>query len=365
MSKKEKTIPDISHYHPVNSWSKVKTSCSFLLSKATQGTNYVDPTLDDFIAGCEKNKIPYWLYTYLNKGNEKAQAEYMIKICKSKVNKYFIGYILDIEANNTVSNVKSALDYLNILGIKTMIYTQYSQYNTYKSVITARPTTCAWWEARYGKDNGLYSNNYPCHSGVDLHQFTQYGVCDGISGKCDLNRISGSSKTLDWFISPLKNTTASSSSTSTATSNSNQTSSIYYRKYTGISTKIDIVLKAIGVSSTCYGSVEKRTAIASKNGIINYTGTTSQNLKIISLAKSGKLKKVNQKNVDSYYKKYTGKSSKIDEVFTAIGISTKYIGSKKNRKPIAIKNGINNYIGTAAQNLKLIKLAKSGKLKKV
>ena len=69
--------------------------------------------------------------------------------------------------------------------------------------------------------------------------------------------------------------------------------------------------------------------------------------------------------MDSYYKKYTGKSSKIDEVFTAIGISTKYIGSKKNRKPIAIKNGINNYIGTAAQNLKLIKLAKSGKLKKV
>ena len=66
MSKKEKTIPDISHYHPVNSWSKIKDSCSFLISKATQGTNYVDPTLDDFIAGCEKNKIPYWLYTYLN-----------------------------------------------------------------------------------------------------------------------------------------------------------------------------------------------------------------------------------------------------------------------------------------------------------
>lgn len=67
----------------------------------------------------------------------------------------------------------------------------------------------------------------------------------------------------------------------------------------------------------------------------------------------------------SYYDKYTGKSNKIDEVFKAIGVPSKYIGSVANRKPIAKANGINDYTGTLVQNLSLISIAKSGTLKKV
>ena len=63
--------------------------------------------------------------------------------------------------------------------------------------------------------------------------------------------------------------------------------------------------------------------------------------------------------------KYTGKSARVDEVFKAIGVSSKYRGNWKNRKPVATKNDIKNYEGTAEQNTKLITLAKSGKLKKV
>lgn len=63
----------------------------------------------------------------------------------------------------------------------------------------------------------------------------------------------------------------------------------------------------------------------------------------------------------TYYKKYTGSSRKIDKVFKAIGAPN---GSWKKRKPVAKANGIDNYTGTAKQNLKLIALAKAGKLKK-
>lgn len=66
----------------------------------------------------------------------------------------------------------------------------------------------------------------------------------------------------------------------------------------------------------------------------------------------------------AYYKKYTGLSKKIDVVFKAIGVPTNYYGTWKKRRPIAIKNGIENYTGTSAQNQKLIALAKKGKLKK-
>lgn len=67
----------------------------------------------------------------------------------------------------------------------------------------------------------------------------------------------------------------------------------------------------------------------------------------------------------SYYSKYNGNSTSIDIVLKSIGVESKYIGSWTCRKPIATKNGISNYTGTMEQNLKLISLAKSGKLKRV
>lgn len=66
-----------------------------------------------------------------------------------------------------------------------------------------------------------------------------------------------------------------------------------------------------------------------------------------------------------YYKKYTGKSIHINDVLKAVGVPEKFRGGYMKRKPVAAKNGIINYKGTELQNLKLVKLAKAGKLKKV
>lgn len=71
------------------------------------------------------------------------------------------------------------------------------------------------------------------------------------------------------------------------------------------------------------------------------------------------------KTTTTYYKKYTGTSAQIDTVLQAVGVSSKYRGSWQKRKPLAVKNGISKYTGTAAQNQKLMKLAQKGKLKKV
>lgn len=203
--------PDISHWKPVANWSQVKQNCGFLISKATEGTSFIDSTLDSFIKGCEANGIPYWLYTFLKKGNEKAQAQYLVKVCAPKVGKYFRGYVLDVESNNTASGVKAALDYLKSLGGKCMLYTMYAQHSTYKGVIEGRGANCAWWEARYGSNNGQYNPAFPCHPGVDLHQYTSKGICPGIGHTVDLNRLTGT-KAVGWFTgggsSPVKPTPA-------------------------------------------------------------------------------------------------------------------------------------------------------------
>lgn len=65
-----------------------------------------------------------------------------------------------------------------------------------------------------------------------------------------------------------------------------------YPKYTGTSKQIDVVFKAIGIPEKFLGNKMKRKPVASANGISNYTGTASQNLSLISLAKNGKLKQV-------------------------------------------------------------------------
>lgn len=68
----------------------------------------------------------------------------------------------------------------------------------------------------------------------------------------------------------------------------------YYPKYTGDSPRVDEVLKAVGADKDYDMSQSKaylrRKPIATANSIKNYTGTATQNNKIIKLAKDGKLR---------------------------------------------------------------------------
>lgn len=75
------------------------------------------------------------------------------------------------------------------------------------------------------------------------------------------------------------------------------------------------------------------------------------------------------KTDSKYYQKYTGDSPRVDEVLSAIGANADYDMTQTKpylrRKPIATANDIKKYTGTAAQNIKIIKLAKGGKLRRV
>jgi GH25 family lysozyme M1 (1,4-beta-N-acetylmuramidase) len=51
-------FPDVSHHHPVVDFKKTK-KYKVLISKATEGTTYVDPSLEAFVEGCERNGIDY------------------------------------------------------------------------------------------------------------------------------------------------------------------------------------------------------------------------------------------------------------------------------------------------------------------
>lgn len=201
-----KVIPDISHYETVSNWSNFASGVDFIYTKSTEGTSYIDSTLYSVIKNCEKYKVPYWLYAYLRKGDEKAQAEYLYKQCKGEIGNYFVGFILDAEENNKESNLEKAVDYLVTLPYKVGLYYMYSQYSSYKTLVSEmfnKDNTCII-EARYGKNTGSYNSNYPPHATVDLHQYTSKGVCPGLSSTCDLNRVTGKGHDLTWFKTTLQ-----------------------------------------------------------------------------------------------------------------------------------------------------------------
>lgn len=60
----------------------------------------------------------------------------------------------------------------------------------------------------------------------------------------------------------------------------------------------------------------------------------------------------------SYYPRYNGTTVSIVTALNSIGVASSFA----NRKKIAKANGINTYLGTAAQNTKLLNLLKQGKL---
>ena len=134
--------------------------------------------------------------SFLNPGGERSQAEYMVSICKHMIGPHFQGYILDVECGNPAAGCAEALEYIKTQSAKTMFYTYYGQYNRYANVIAKRGKDCAFWEARYGINNGSY--NMPCHPNADLHQYTSSGTCPGIGNIVDLNRLTGSLP-LEWF----------------------------------------------------------------------------------------------------------------------------------------------------------------------
>lgn len=135
----------------------------------------------------------------------------------------------------------------------------------------------------------------------------------------------------------------------------------YYPKPSKNTSSITDALKSIGVDN----SMANRKKIASANGIAGYTGTASQNTKMLSLLNSGKLKKVGASTPsaptsNAYYPKPKINTSSIADALKSVGVNN----SMANRKAIASKNGIAGYTGTASQNTKMLDLMKAGKLKK-
>ena len=173
------------------------------------------------------------------------------------------------------------------------------------------------WVAQYNSTN-TYSGKY------DMWQYTSSGKVSGISGNVDMNYLYRNIFTdSNGSVSDLPDLSG----------------------YNGSS--IVDALKSVGFDS----SFDSRKILYQKLGFTDvYNGTATQNLNMLN-----KLKGTSNGYYSSSYKGLS-----FVDALKSIGVDSSF----RNRKIIAMNNGITNYTGSYLQNIKLLRLLKNGKLKR-
>lgn len=206
--------------------------------------------------------------------------------------------IIDEVNKNSDYNTESILDAME--DYKTSIDDQFSFTNDYMS---------EGFENIQSGMSGLNTSIGGIQSDMDALQGTVGSINSNVtnikdtvgkiqSGVSNMNNNLGKIESVvtsnQSLLNNLKDKIGSSNASQSSGSVSSSNASSYYAKssYTGVS--IVDAFKSIGIYSIGgkdIGDWTSRTAIAKANGIDNYTGSASQNSKLLNLLKSGKLKK--------------------------------------------------------------------------
>lgn len=283
---------DVSSYNGKVDWEKAKAyGCQGAILKIIRKDLARDKQFNTNYAACNKNKIDWGVYNYSYattaakaKSDMKLVCDILDKIDKSSF-KYGVWFDIEDKAQASLSKAKiaeiinAAQAVVESRGYKFGVYTGMSYYNEH---IDRKFVECNnWWIARYYQgDKRMQIATNPDEEKKPVAaniawQYTSKGrfpkiISSGNSGNFDLNVLykePAAKKVEENTKKPIKKKT------------------VYYPKYKGKSKSLVDALKSLGINS----SKSNRKKVASLNGIKNYSGTASQNTKLLNLLKRGKL----------------------------------------------------------------------------
>lgn len=283
---------DVSSYNGVVSWGKAKAyGCQGAILKIIRKDLARDKQFNTNYAACNKNKIDWGVYNYTYATTPKKARADMELICDilDKIDKehFVYGIWLDIEDKIQASLSKAkiaaiinaAQQVVEERGYLFGVYTGMSYYNEH---IDRKLVKCNnWWIARYyqGDKRIQIATNpnqgkKPTAANI-AWQYTSKGrfpkiISSGNSGNFDLNVL---------YKEPVAKKVEEN------TKKPVKKKIVYYPRYKGKSSSIVDALKSLSINP----SKSNRKKIATLNGIKNYTGSTSQNTKLLNLLKKGKL----------------------------------------------------------------------------
>ena len=188
---------DISHWQRGIDLAAV--DCDFVIFKATQGTNYIDPCFQKFYAQAMSLGKKIGLYHYYGSGESEAQAEHFLQTVRSYIGKAVL--ILDWEVDQNPDFKKGPalpkrfLDYvLAKTGVHPLIYMSKSVCREYDWTEVVKGNY-GLWMAQYAnkKPTGYQDKPWTDSKGLGafksyaIHQYTSNGHIDGYNGSLDLD----------------------------------------------------------------------------------------------------------------------------------------------------------------------------------
>ncbi len=285
-------IIDVSSYNGKINWKKAKQyGCEGAILKIIRKDLTWDKQFNTNYAACNANGIDWGVYNYSYattvekaKSDMKLVCDILDKIDK-KCFKYGIWFDLEDKVQASLSKAKiaeiinAAQQVVEERGYLFGVYTGMSYYNEH---IDRKQVKCQnWWIARYYRGDARMqiatdpNEKYKPTMANIAWQYTSKGrfpkiISSGNSGNFDLNVLYKepvAKKVEENIKKPIKKKIT------------------YYPRYKGKSSSIVDALKLLSINP----SKSNRKRIATLNGVKNYSGTASQNTKLLNLLKRGKL----------------------------------------------------------------------------
>ena len=318
---------DVSKWQGDINFSKVKNNIDFVIIRIGYGMyeNQIDSKFEANYNGFKKSGVPVGVYHYsYAKSVEEAitEAEVVLKWLNNRQLNLPVYFDIEDKVHNNIdkntltkmceafcSKIEKAGYWAGVYANK-YFFTTHLDYEKLQDRYTI-------WVAQYN-DKNTYKGRY------DMWQYTSSGKVSGINGNVDQNYLYRNIfVNVNGTILDLPDLSG----------------------YNGVS--IVDGLKTAGYDS----SFTSRMNLYKKLGFTDvYRGSATQNINLLNALRN--------KSIDYYYSSYKGLS--FVDGLKSINVDSSFA----NRKRIAYKNGINNYTGSAFQNMKLLNLLKKGKLKK-
>ena len=194
----------------VSSWQTgidiSKVDCDFVVTKATEGTGYVNPDCDRVYQQAKSLGKELGVYHYASGGDAVAEANYFVDNIVGYIGEAIL--VLDFEgraANLGPAWAKTFLDTVYTrTGVKPLIYMSASVVSRY-DWSSVRAGDYGLWIAGYSRGNAIFygynteiAMNYNAGAWSDcvaMYQYTSHGRLSGYSGNLDMNVFYGDEST--------------------------------------------------------------------------------------------------------------------------------------------------------------------------
>ncbi|WP_344358160.1 GH25 family lysozyme, partial [Micromonospora lupini] len=194
---------DVSHYQGTINWESVADSgIDFAYAKATEGTDYTDPTYLTNRSGARANSVYFGAYHFgrPDQGDPRGQAARLVEVSRYSRDGTTLPPMLDIEWSSSqptcfglstsamVSWISQFLDEVKVrTGQQAMIYTNPNWWNPCTGNTTAFGSY-PLFHSRYADTPGSLPSGW---SRFTLWQYTSSGSVPGVSGGVDRDVFNG------------------------------------------------------------------------------------------------------------------------------------------------------------------------------